>query len=545
MTVPEYIYAESVNAGLTKEGACALLGNIQEESAFRTNNLEDRANEILNVTDEQYTRMVDDGTWPDFATDNGVHGGYGLIQVTLAKRKRQFLDFMKSRGKSISDLDGQVSFILWEMRSMYPSVWRTVTTSTNLYDCTWKILDVYENPAEKTENMKRRYANAQQWYTRLKDKEVLRSMTQSDAVRMILDLARSEIGYHEKASGNQLDDKTSNSGSGNWTKYAGDLDALTDFYNGAKNGYAWCDIFVDWLFYKLFGAQTAMQMLCQPQRSAGAGCLYSAQYYKQAGRWASQPQPGDQIFFSYSPGEYSHTGIVESVGDGMVNTIEGNTGDQVARRRYPISSGAIVGYGRPKWDVVSGLPADNIKVPKVPESEVGGNSNVQTEGVILRKGSKGEAVQKLQKDLMKLGYDLGSWGADGDFGNDTYKAVVKFQREYKVSPVDGEAGPITLSAIAKALNKKNKNAAATSPTEDDDPPIIGLKFRVGEVVNFIGNGHYFTAGANVGVRAKQGKAMIRAVNTSAAAKHPYRVRAVRGGGSTVNGWVDENALQKI
>jgi peptidoglycan hydrolase-like protein with peptidoglycan-binding domain len=46
---------------------------------------------------------------------------------------------------------------------------------------------------------------------------------------------------------------------------------------------------------------------------------------------------------------------------------------------------------------------------------------------VLRKGSAGQDVKTVQEKLIKLGYDLGMWGADGDFGNMTYAAVVKFQ----------------------------------------------------------------------------------------------------------------------
>ena len=91
-------------------------------------------------------------------------------------------------------------------------------------------------------------------------------------------------------------------------------------------------------------------MLCQPLNSAGAGCLYSAQYYKSAGRWhKNAPNPGDQIFFSYSVGEYSHTGIVEEVNGDTVTTIEGNSSDSVGRRSYNIGNLSIVGYGTPNW----------------------------------------------------------------------------------------------------------------------------------------------------------------------------------------------------
>ena len=78
-------------------------------------------------------------------------------------------------------------------------------------------------------------------------------MTVNQAIEEVLDLARSEIGYHEKASNSQLDDPSANSGGANWTKYAAYIDANPEFYNGKKNGYAWCDVFVDYLFVKCFG----------------------------------------------------------------------------------------------------------------------------------------------------------------------------------------------------------------------------------------------------------------------------------------------------
>lgn len=40
-----------------------------------------------------------------------------------------------------------------------------------------------------------------------------------------------------------------------------------------------------------------------------------------------------------------HVGIVESVKKGNVNTIEGNSGDAVKRRSYPIGNNEIYGYG--------------------------------------------------------------------------------------------------------------------------------------------------------------------------------------------------------
>lgn len=169
-----------------------------------------------------------------------------------------------------------------------------------------------------------------------------------------LNVARGELGYHEKNSNAQLDDKTANSGSGNYTKYARDLDAIGFFYNGPKQGFAYCDVGYDWCLVKAYGVEAALKLLCQPRYSAGAGCYYSAMYYKQKGQFHGPntvPQPGDQIFFTYQAGEVSHTGMVESVSGNQITCIEFNTSDQVARRYYTVGQSGIYGYGRPDWNM--------------------------------------------------------------------------------------------------------------------------------------------------------------------------------------------------
>lgn len=172
----------------------------------------------------------------------------------------------------------------------------------------------------------------------------------------VIAVAVAEIGYKEKKSNSNLDDKTANAGSNNYTKYARDFDQkYPQWYNGKKNGYAWCDMFVDWCFLTAFGYAAALSLLCQPEKSAGAGCTYSAGYYRNKGQfYTSNPKPGDQIFFGTSISNCTHTGIVEKVVGSTVYTIEGNTSDCVARRSYALGSSKIVGYGRPKYDAETG-----------------------------------------------------------------------------------------------------------------------------------------------------------------------------------------------
>ena len=182
----------------------------------------------------------------------------------------------------------------------------------------------------------------------------------------LLAIAAAEIGYKEKETNSQHDNPTANAGDGNYTKYARDL-AAAGYYQASKQGFAWCDMFVDWCFLKLCGSKAkAEDMICQTG-PYGAGCEWSAKYYRDQGRFfTSDPKPGDQIFFN----DYAHTGIVEKIVNGVITTIEGNTSNMVARRTYSVGSSAIDGYGRPKYDVENSV--ESVETPEAAaELEIG------------------------------------------------------------------------------------------------------------------------------------------------------------------------------
>ena len=128
----------------------------------------------------------------------------------------------------------------------------------------------------------------------------------------VLQIALAEVGYLEKKTNANLDNKTANVGYNNYTKYARDLDNISNFYNGKKNGYAWCDMFVDWCFVKAFGSERAKELLNQPNKSYGAGCEESKNYYKKINQFFTTPKKGDQIFFINTNGKMYHTGLVYS-----------------------------------------------------------------------------------------------------------------------------------------------------------------------------------------------------------------------------------------
>lgn len=260
----------------------------------------------------------------------------------------------------------------------------------------------------------------------------------------VLAVAMGELGYYEKASQAQLDDKTANAGSKNYTKYARDLLAA-GFYNGSKQGYAWCDQFVDWCFFTACGGdkEKAEALLCQTG-NLGAGVGYSARYYMNQGRFfESDPQPGDQIFF-YKNGIWTHTGIVLEVKGGKVYTIEGNKSNHVAKCVYPLNYATIKGYGRPRY----GEPAAEIYTLTAFIKEVQGACSAAVDGIAgsetigktvtlsATKNRQHPAVKPVQKRLAALGYtQVGD--ADGIAGPKFTAAVKEFQRVNRCW-VDGE-----------------------------------------------------------------------------------------------------------
>lgn len=264
----------------------------------------------------------------------------------------------------------------------------------------------------------------------------------------LIKIAQNEVGYLEKKSNNQLDSDTANAGYSNYTKYARDLNKA-GYYNGNKNGYAWCDVFVDWLFYQLCGkdAKKAEHMICQTG-DYGAGCTYSMGYYKKAGRFHSSPKPGDQIFFG-SGSNSSHTGIVEKVENGKVYTIEGNTsgasgvvanGGGVFRKSYALSYKKILGYGRPRYD--------NETTEVIETTTTKEESTVNIELSVLKNGSKGEQVKALQRLLHAMGYGLGKNPIDGEFGEKTETAVRTYQKLHDLTR-DGIVGQKTWNKLLK------------------------------------------------------------------------------------------------
>lgn len=265
-----------------------------------------------------------------------------------------------------------------------------------------------------------------------KNKETIK--VEANPVSLLISIAKAEVGVHE--------------GPNNQTKYGDELHSIQPS-NMDKNA-AWCDAFVDWCILQTCRALgyddvMARKVLCGDFDDY---TYFSIDHYKKEGRWTTKPGVGYQIFF----GGAGHTGIVYQVENGNVYTIEGNKDDEVRYCVYNASNSNILGYGMPRYELISSTVVN--ETPDAYNVTKEDNTGKKIEFIKLcldglatddlfgqvdmkawmsicnalpevSKGNKSEYVRAIQMSL-------GGLTIDGVFGDKTYNAVVEFQRAHNL-----------------------------------------------------------------------------------------------------------------
>lgn len=236
---------------------------------------------------------------------------------------------------------------------------------------------------------------------------IFRPMYALGEASTLVKTAKKYVGYLEKKNNSKLENFTANAGSNNYTMFAPHAKAATGdpVY---QNGVAWCDIFVDDMFIRAFGAKRAKELL-------GGWSAYtptSANYFVKIGAKkvpANEACYGDIIFFKNSQ-RICHVGIVTN--------------------GYKVSAATDKNFSYPKEQFVS----DVCKALKVNDAT---SAFFKTITLSEKKNSKNILVLYVQSLLKEFGYYEGT--PDRDFGPLTTKAVNRYQKEvlgYKTT--DGE-----------------------------------------------------------------------------------------------------------
>lgn len=178
-------------------------------------------------------------------------------------------------------------------------------------------------------------------------------MSKTDAINKMILIAKNEIGYLEKKSNSQLDSKTANTGSKNYTKYWRDI-------KPSYQGQPWCAAFVSWCFMKAFGQEKAKKLL---KHWPYVYCPTLGNLFTRN----ANPKIGDIVIF-YHNGTFTHTGIVTAVIGDRFYTIEGNTsgasgiianGGGVCAKSYLNSRMPGTKFCTPDWSIVSETVSNN------------------------------------------------------------------------------------------------------------------------------------------------------------------------------------------
>ena len=212
----------------------------------------------------------------------------------------------------------------------------------------------------------------------------------------------------------------------------------------------WCAAFVS-----AVGRACGLEDILFPE----CACDAMIARYRDAGRWMEddgyRPQPGDLIFYDWQDtgfgddtGSSDHVGLVLGLSGRVINIIEGNCGDSVMRTARELDGRYIRGFGLPDYGSKAEAESGVVRVPEAEEPEETDGEAARSESVcsvslpVLRIGDESEAVRALQFLLIGRGFGCGPDGADGAFGPNTCRAVLRFQRRRGL-PADGIVGPDT------------------------------------------------------------------------------------------------------
>lgn len=148
--------------------------------------------------------------------------------------------------------------------------------------------------------------------------------------------------------------------------------------------------------------------------------------------------------------------------------------DGVGKRTLTEQLPAIGAGGAPgvqRYEAKNPLPKSDVAGTKDDSARFEGDRTLEKVSAgkkIIKHGSTGLQVTKIQQALIDMGYLLPTFGVDGKFGDETEGAVKKFQTDAGLDP-DGEVGPLTFEALDKKFDTRKPylDNATFDPADPD------------------------------------------------------------------------------
>ena len=428
-----------------------LVGNLYAESAMNPRNLQQSFEKKLGMTDDSYTAAVDKGTYANFVHDAA---GYGLAQWTYWNRKKNLLNFAKSKGASIGDLDMQLEF-LWQELQGYKGVLKSLCEAKSVRKASDVVLTQFEKPTDQSEKVQERRASyAQKYYDQFAGSQIdvqdggenmstnYKKYINSTGTHYIANSGSDENG---KLKGGKAGDQTGKEFalrtwySRPWTCVLRHPDIIVatllaelgidaalnnkiGYDQGQRNSY--------WKQLKAVGyLPSLITVPCEEDCTAGVNAnVHCAAHLLNIPALKSIPETG--IRSTNMRKTYSAAGFKVL------------TDSKYLKNADYLLPGDILLYDNhhAATNVTVGKKASFTYKPVITQF-IDGKTPVDG----LRKGDKGEAVKAMQELLLRWKPDcLPECGADGDFGIETEKAVEALQ----------EANDIPVTGIYDAATEK-------------------------------------------------------------------------------------------
>lgn len=567
-TNEEKIWNFLIGKGLNANGTAGLMGNLYAESGLRPNNLQNTYETKLGYTDDGYTAAVDSGAYGNFVKDAA---GYGLAQWTYWSRKQNLLNYAKSVGKSIGDLEMQLGFLWKELSEGYSGLLQTLKTATTVKAASTAVLLQYERPANQSESVQNTRASyGQKYYDKYANQTTERSTGKMNLHKLLLtENACYKAGRKITVKGIVVHSTGANNP---WLKrYVGPDDGLLgkNEYNNHWNTYhpGGREVCVHAFIGKLKdGTVATYQTLPWDHRGWHAGgsandsyigfeiCedgLADASYFKKVYDEAValcaylcktyNIKPEAPYLICHCEGY--KLGIASNHGDVMhwfpkhgksMDTFRADvkaamgtaSGGTTTGTTTTPSTGSETVYTVQKGDTLSGIAKKyGTTYQKLAEYNGIANPNIISVGQKIKiPGTSAAAAPAAPTTAKKTVDELAKEVLDGKWGNgDT--------RKQKLT-----AAGYDYSAVQ---NRVNELCAGTAK-----PAAPAWTPKVGDIVNYTGTVHYTSANSTNAKSCKGGKAKITQIYQLGKSKHPYHLVRESGSGATVYGWVDNGSFTK-